>query len=97
MLPYHPLVLKRLAERPRYREVLPEFLSALGRLSGGGKRFPVCDALDPRASGCAETDFMDAQHPIPSCSAQSRRALSGPATSARGRFSRRPERLSQPA
>ncbi len=68
--PYHAEVLARLAKRPDYAGVMARFLALLDEASDHGRRYPVCVALDPAASGCGEREFADGMHMLSSCNAK---------------------------
>lgn len=65
--PYHRVALDGIAKRAQYRDAIPIFRAALTALSENGRRFPVCDAIDPEVPGCGETEFRDAMHALASC------------------------------
>lgn len=65
--PYHRAALDGIAKRVNYRDAIPRFRTATAALSENGRRFPVCDAIDPEIPGCGETEFQDAMHALSSC------------------------------
>ncbi|MEK7859576.1 MAG: SUMF1/EgtB/PvdO family nonheme iron enzyme [Elusimicrobiota bacterium] len=66
-LPFHKVVLRRLSERPQYKGLIDRYAQELRELPGQGSRFSLCEAQDPEASRCSETEFEDGMHPLESC------------------------------
>ena len=65
-LPYHPIVAQAFRDRPEYAALLKDYRHLLSDL----KPARYCDAFDPIAEHCAESEFMDPVHARPSCIAK---------------------------